>query len=100
VADPSVTPQIDKLLAERFGAREPKPAVTFVETAMPRAGILVAMDAIAATAWMPEQGRGTRLAARPGARGSCAEHRLQRTDPDDRRERPWGNLIELAQILG
>jgi enamine deaminase RidA (YjgF/YER057c/UK114 family) len=63
VADQSVTPQIDKLLAERFGARKTKPAVTLVETAMPRAGMLVAMDAIAATAWIPEPGRGIRLAA-------------------------------------
>jgi enamine deaminase RidA (YjgF/YER057c/UK114 family) len=63
VADQSVTSQIDKFLAERFGARETKPAVTFVETAMPRAGILVAMDAIAATAWTPEPRAATRLAA-------------------------------------
>ena len=63
VADQSITPQIDKLLAERFGAGETKPAVTFVETAMPRAGILVAMDAIAATAWIPERAGATRLAA-------------------------------------
>jgi enamine deaminase RidA (YjgF/YER057c/UK114 family) len=63
VADQSVTPHIDTLLAERFGARENRPAVTFVETAMPRAGMLVAMDAIAATAWIPARGGGTRLAA-------------------------------------
>jgi enamine deaminase RidA (YjgF/YER057c/UK114 family) len=63
VADQSITPQIDKVLAERFGARETKPAVTFVETAMPRAGILVAMDAIAATAWIPEPAGAARLAA-------------------------------------
>ena len=30
VADQSVTSQIDKFLAERFGARQMKPAVTFV----------------------------------------------------------------------
>jgi enamine deaminase RidA (YjgF/YER057c/UK114 family) len=63
VADQSVTPQIDKRLAERFGAHETKPAVTFVETAMPRAGMLVAMDAVAATAWTPASGGATRLAA-------------------------------------
>jgi enamine deaminase RidA (YjgF/YER057c/UK114 family) len=63
VADQSVTPQIDKFLAERFGARQTKPAVTFVETAMPRADMLVAMDAIAATAWTPEPGGAMRLAA-------------------------------------
>jgi enamine deaminase RidA (YjgF/YER057c/UK114 family) len=63
VADQSVTPQIDRFLAERFGSRQMKPAVTFVETAMPRAGLLVAMDAIAATAWTPEPGSARRLAA-------------------------------------
>lgn len=63
VADPTVTPRIDRFLAERFGARKGKPAVTFVETAMPRAGVLVAMDAIAATAWIPEPGGARRLAA-------------------------------------
>ena len=62
VADPSVTPKIDRFLAERSGAGKKTPAVTFVETEMPRPGILVAMDAIAATAWMPPDGA-TRLAA-------------------------------------
>jgi enamine deaminase RidA (YjgF/YER057c/UK114 family) len=61
VADESVMPHVDRLLAKRFGARETQPAVTFVETAMPRAGMLVAMDGIAATAWTP--GGATRLAA-------------------------------------
>lgn len=50
VADPSVTPLVETLLAERFGDRPVKPAVTFVESDMPHAGVLVAMDAIAATA--------------------------------------------------
>jgi enamine deaminase RidA (YjgF/YER057c/UK114 family) len=63
VADHSVTPKIDALLAERFGGRETKPAVTFVETAMPRPGVLVMMDAIAATAWIPETPGVSRLAA-------------------------------------
>lgn len=61
VADASVTPRIDKLLADRFGGRKRQPAVTFVETAMPRAGLLVAMDAIAATAWTTAPGAATRL---------------------------------------
>jgi enamine deaminase RidA (YjgF/YER057c/UK114 family) len=37
--------------------------VTFVETAMPRAGLLVAMDAIAATNWRTDPGRPLRLMA-------------------------------------
>ncbi|MEO8520450.1 MAG: RidA family protein [Acidobacteriota bacterium] len=63
VADVSVTPRIDRLLAKRFGGRRTRPAVTFVETAMPRDDVLVAMDAVAATAWMPVPGTATRLAA-------------------------------------
>jgi enamine deaminase RidA (YjgF/YER057c/UK114 family) len=62
VADASVTPAVDALIAERF--RGPTlPALTVVETPMPRPGVLMAMDAIAATAWQPEPGRATRLAA-------------------------------------
>src|SRR5687768_1272897 len=61
VADSSVTPRIDRLLADRFAGRKAQPAVTFVETAMPRAGTLVAMDAIAATAWTTAPGAATRL---------------------------------------
>ncbi len=45
VTDASVTPVVERVLAERF-AREHKPAVTFVETAPVRTGVLVAMDAI------------------------------------------------------
>ena len=62
VADASVTSQIDSFLAARFGASGKMPAVTFVETEMPRPGMLVAMDAIAATAWTP-LGGSTRFAA-------------------------------------
>ncbi len=48
VADASVTAAVDRLLAERFtGAAVP--AVTIVESRMPHAGVLVAMDAVAAT---------------------------------------------------
>ena len=61
VADASVTPRIDRWLADRFGRRKVPPAVTFVETAMPRAGMLVAMDAIAATAWVTASETATRL---------------------------------------
>jgi enamine deaminase RidA (YjgF/YER057c/UK114 family) len=49
LTDASATPVIERLLAERFAGRH-KPAVTFVETAPVRKGVLVAMDAIAATA--------------------------------------------------
>ena len=61
VTGAAVTPAIDRLLAERFGRADTKPAVTFVETAMPRAGMLVAMDAVAATAWTPEPGTAARV---------------------------------------
>lgn len=60
VADASVTPQIDRLLQQRFRG-ETRPAVTFVETAMPRPGVLVSMDAIAATDWRTDPGRPLRL---------------------------------------
>jgi enamine deaminase RidA (YjgF/YER057c/UK114 family) len=60
VTDASVTPQLDRLLRRRFRGQT-KPAVTIVETAMPRPGVLVAMDAIAATAWRTDPGRPLRL---------------------------------------
>ena len=60
VADASVTQQIDRLLQQRFRGKT-TPAVTFVETAMPRAGVLVTMDAIAATGWRTDRGRPSRL---------------------------------------
>jgi enamine deaminase RidA (YjgF/YER057c/UK114 family) len=60
VANASLTPQIDQLLRRRFRGQT-KPAVTIVETAMPRPGVLVAMDAIASTAWRTEPGRPLRL---------------------------------------
>ena len=62
VADASVTPQLDRLLRRRFGGRT-KPAVTVVQTAMPRPGVLVAMDAIAATAWRTDAGSLLRLSS-------------------------------------
>ena len=60
VADPSVMLQIDRLLRQRFRG-ETTPAVTVVETAMPRPGVLVTMDAIAATEWRTDPGRPLRL---------------------------------------
>ena len=60
VADESVTPQIDRLLRRRFRGKR-RPAVTVVETAMPRPGVLVTMDAIAATAWRTDSGTPLRL---------------------------------------
>lgn len=74
VADASVTPRIDRLLADRFGSRETTPAVTIVETAMPRAGVLVAMDAVAATAWSPEPGAGRLASAALPRRTARASH--------------------------
>ncbi len=56
LTDASATPVIERLLAERFAGGH-KPAVTFVETAPLRKGVLVAMDAIAATASAGNQAR-------------------------------------------
>lgn len=83
VADSSVTPRIDRLLADRFGGRKVQPAVTFVETAMPRAGTLVAMDAIAATAWTTAPGAATRLAvgALPQRTGRASHAAVQPVGP-------------------
>lgn len=63
VADGSITPRIDGLLKARFGGRAVRPAVTIVETDMARAGVLVAMDAVAATTWTPEGVQPARLVA-------------------------------------
>jgi enamine deaminase RidA (YjgF/YER057c/UK114 family) len=60
VADASGTPQIDRLLRQRFRGST-RPAATFVETAMPRPGILVMMDAIAATGWRTDPGKPMRI---------------------------------------
>ena len=68
VAGPSVTPRIDRFLAERFGGRKSQPAVTLVEAEMPRAGVLVAMDAVAATS----------LAGTPGVVGRLTSAALPR----------------------
>ena len=83
VANPSVTAQADALLAERFRGRASQPAVTFVETAMARAGALVAMDAIAATAWTAEPGYARRLAttALPQRTGRASHVAIQPAGP-------------------
>ena len=59
VANASVTASIDALLAERFGATTP--AVTIVESRMPHAGVLVAMDAVAATSRPRSSGLSERI---------------------------------------
>lgn len=83
VADSSVTPRIDRVLAERFARRAVQPAVTFVESAMPRAGMLVAMDAIAATAWTTAPGPALRLtvAALPQRTGRASHAAVQPAGP-------------------
>jgi enamine deaminase RidA (YjgF/YER057c/UK114 family) len=83
VADSSVTPHIDRWLVDRFGGRKAAPAVTFVETAMPRAGVLVAMDAIAATAWTTAPGAAIRLtvAALPQRTGRASHAAVQPAGP-------------------
>ncbi len=60
VADASVTTAVDGELARRFAGGH-APAVTLVESRMPRAGALVAMDAIAATSRRPPSGTPLRL---------------------------------------
>jgi enamine deaminase RidA (YjgF/YER057c/UK114 family) len=83
VADPAVTSRIDTFLAERFGGRKVQPAVTFVETEMPRSGTLVAMDAIAATAWTDVPGAARRLtaAALPQRTGRASHAAVQPAGP-------------------
>jgi enamine deaminase RidA (YjgF/YER057c/UK114 family)/murein DD-endopeptidase MepM/ murein hydrolase activator NlpD len=49
VAGPEVVPHVSSALARRLRAVAAKPAVAFVAGALPRAGALVAMDAVAAT---------------------------------------------------
>ncbi|BCS32544.1 hypothetical protein TBR22_A17580 [Luteitalea sp. TBR-22] len=60
VADASVTPAIDAVLARRF-AGAGAPALTLVESQMPRDGVRVVMDAIAVTARRAPDGRPERL---------------------------------------
>lgn len=60
LTDASSTPAVGRLLAERFAGAS-KPAVTFVETAPARDGVLVAMDAIAATGLSARPGRAARI---------------------------------------
>jgi enamine deaminase RidA (YjgF/YER057c/UK114 family) len=83
VADSSVTPRIDRVLADRFGRRKSPPAVTLVEMAMPRAGALVAMDAIAATALATAPAVATRLtvAALPQRTGRASHAAIQPAGP-------------------
>jgi enamine deaminase RidA (YjgF/YER057c/UK114 family) len=60
LTDASSTPAVERLLAGRF-AGATKPAVTFVETARARDGVLVAMDAIAATGSSARPGTAARI---------------------------------------
>ena len=70
-----------RLLAERFGAATP--AVTIVESRMPHAGVLVAMDAVAATARPPAGGLSERIvvAGLPPAAGDGAHVAVQPEGP-------------------
>jgi enamine deaminase RidA (YjgF/YER057c/UK114 family) len=60
VADASVTSAVDRLLGERFTGPV-VPAVTIVESRMPHAGVLVAMDAVAATSRSKAGGTSERI---------------------------------------
>ncbi len=70
VADAAASAAVERLLASRFTGPV-LPAVTFVESRMPRTGVLVAMDAVAATSRRVPTGPPARrivdgLAATPG----------------------------------
>lgn len=82
VADASVTPAIDRLLAERFTGPTP-PAVTIVESRMPHPGVLVAMDAVAATPRGTKAGAAERIAVAglPPAIGGGAHVAVQPAGP-------------------
>lgn len=82
VADASVTAAVDRLLAERFAGTH-TPAVTTVESTMPRAGVLVAMDAVAATSRRVPDGRPARLVVEglPSVMGAGAHVAIQPTGP-------------------
>lgn len=60
LTDASATPAVERQLAQRFAGAS-KPAVTFVETAPVRDGVLVAMDAIAATGSSARRGGAARI---------------------------------------
>jgi enamine deaminase RidA (YjgF/YER057c/UK114 family) len=73
VANATVTPAIDRLLAERFTATPP--AVTLVESRMPTTGVLVGMDAVAATSRSVPAGTPERLVVQGlAARVSSGAH--------------------------
>lgn len=82
VADASVTAAIDRLLAGRL-AGATTPAVTIVESRMPRAGVLVAMDAVAATPRRPPAGVPARLVVErlPAIAGGGAHVAVQPEGP-------------------
>lgn len=60
VADAAAGAAVDEMIARRFAASS-RPALTRVESRMRHDGVLVAMDAIAATARHPASGRPERL---------------------------------------
>lgn len=62
VADASVTPAVDRVLAGRFARAAVHPALTLVQSAMPRSGVVVAMDAVAA---VPSSSPGVRRIVSP-----------------------------------
>ncbi len=80
VADASVTASVDRLLAERFTG-DAKPAVTIVESAMPHAGVLVAMDAVGATPRSAARGERLVVPGIPPAPGNGAHVAVQPEGP-------------------
>jgi len=74
VADASVTSAVERLLAGRRARGASPPAFTLVEARMPRADMLVAMDAVAVTGRRPPPGTPLRLAVKglaPAAAGGA-----------------------------
>ncbi len=95
VADASVTASVDRLLTERFAGATP--AVTFVESRMAHDGVLVAMDAVAATprgvhakaaerlvvAGLPASGRQAHVAVQPAGPFAIVSGRAAPGEFDD-----------------
>lgn len=81
VADASVAPAIDAVLAKRFPTAAP--ALTVVETRMPRDGVLVVMDAVAVTGRKAPAGRPERvvLPRLPKNAGEAAHVAVQPAGP-------------------
>lgn len=82
VADATVTPAVERLMAARFTGATP-PALTIVESRMPHDDVVVAMDAVAATSRREPAGAPARisLAALAPTAGGAAHVAVQPDGP-------------------